>query len=65
MEDLLVYIEQVQYESRPLLYAGLSIYSFLGMDVTPALFASGVILAVCSFYVFKMRYVHRSRLIRR
>ncbi len=65
MENLLNYIEQVQYESRPLFYAALSIYSFLNREVSPAIFACGVILAVCSFYVFKMRYVYRSRLMKR
>jgi multisubunit Na+/H+ antiporter MnhE subunit len=65
MEYLFNYIEQVQYESRPLFYAGLSMYAFLNYEVTPALFVCGVILAVCSFYVFKMRYVYRSRFMKR
>lgn len=65
MEHLLNYIEQVQYESRPLFYAALSIYAFLSKEVTPMLFVCGVILAVCSFYVFKMRYLYRSRLLKR
>ena len=65
MENLLNYIEQVQYESRPLFYAALSLYAFLSKEITPVIFACGVILAVCSFYVFKMRYVYRSRLMKR
>jgi multisubunit Na+/H+ antiporter MnhE subunit len=65
MEHFINYIEQVQYESRPLFYAALSLYAFLSKEITPAVFVCGVILAVCSFYVFKMRYVYRSRLIKR
>lgn len=65
MEHLINYIEQVQYESRPLFYAALSLYAFLSKEITPAVFVCGVILAVCSFYVFKMRYVYRTRLIKR
>ncbi len=65
MEDLLNYFEQVQYESRPMFYAALSLYAFLSREMTPLSFACGVILAVCSFYVFKMRYVYRSRLMKR
>jgi hypothetical protein len=59
MSDLFAFLEQVQYESRPLVYAGLSIYSFLNKDVSSILFLSGLILAVCCFYVSKMRYSHR------
>jgi multisubunit Na+/H+ antiporter MnhE subunit len=65
MEPLLNYIEQVQYESRPLFYAALSLYVFLSKEITPIFFVCGVILAVCSFYVFKMRFVYRSRLMKR
>jgi len=61
MEYLIKYLEQVQYESRPIFYASLSIYSFLNKEITPVLFACGVILALCSFYVFKMRYLYRAR----
>ncbi|MBY0384497.1 hypothetical protein K2X05_04995 [bacterium] len=62
MDDVLSFLEQLQYESRPIFYAILSVFSFLNKEISPVLFFSGVILAVCSFYVAKMRYSYRMRL---
>lgn len=62
MEDVFTFLEQLQYESRPIFYAILSIFSFINKEISPVLFLSGVILAVCSFYVAKMRYTYRMKL---
>lgn len=62
MENVLSFLEQLQYESRPIFYAMLSVFSFLNKEVSPVLFLSGIILASCSFYVAKLRYTYRMRL---
>lgn len=61
MSDILAFLEQIQYESRPMIYAGLSIFSFINREVSSVLFFTGIILAVCCFYVCKMRYEYRAR----
>lgn len=61
MYSLLSFLEEVQYESRPLVYASLSIYSLVQQEATPLLLFSGVVLGVCCFYVCKMRFQYRQK----
>jgi hypothetical protein len=65
MSNLIVFFEQLQYESRPVFYAGLSIYSFLYRETAPILFGCGVILALASIYICHMRYNYRHRFFKR
>lgn len=56
MDDLYTFLEQLFYDSRPVIYAALAFYSFVNKDTTPILMYSGLILSVCSLYVMNKRY---------
>lgn len=54
-KGLFNFLEELQYEARPVIYAALAFYAFWNKQ-NPVLFYSGIILAVCCVYVLKKRY---------
>ncbi len=60
MNGLFQSLEQLQYDTRPIVYAGLAFYSFLNYKSLDILLYCGVVLSFCCLYVLHKRFFNQT-----